>query len=238
MKELDNTQELSYKDEIEALQGESDFEARGDALYINHEDDEARLEWAFYRPSGSHPKQIQDPNHLVAIMAFNHSRLGALERFNLLSEEIINDERLRNKIRNRSRMLFRAMIDNDFEDLVLVLTKYPVFMDLACDQMIHGRIWNESFAKPSCASTFLELAVSKYDERLLKGVKRRLQPIEEFTDEEAKHYLESLKSQAQNLHTLVKEHYVKEFEMWLQRTNLHPLQKILWRKNIDVLKER
>jgi len=229
--------ELSYKDEIEALQGESDFEARGDALYMNHEDDEARLEWAFYRPSGSHPKQIQDPNHLVAIMAFNHSRLSALERFNLLSSEIINDERLRNKIRNRSRMLFRAMIDNDFEDLMQVLQKYPVFFDLAYDQMINGRIWNENYAKPSCASLFLEFASSKLDEALISGVKRRLQPVEEFSDEEAKSYLESLKNQAQNLHILIKEHYVQEFEAWLGKNSLHPLQKILWQKNIDKLKE-
>jgi len=229
--------ELSYKDEIEALQGESDFEARGDALYMNHEDDEARLEWAFYRPSGSHPKQIEDPNHLVAIMAFNHSRLGALERFNLLSPEIIKDDTLRNKIRNRSRMLFRAMIDNDFEDLVQVLQKYPVFFDLAYDQMIHGRIWNETYAKPSCASTFLKLCADRVDEPLLNGVKRRLQPLEDLSDEEAKSYLESLTNQAQNLHIDIKEHYIKEFEKWLEKHTLHPLQKILWRKNIDVLKE-
>jgi hypothetical protein len=229
--------ELSYKDEIEALQGESDFEARGDALYMNHEDDEARLEWAFYRPSGSHPKQIEDPNHLVAIMAFNHSRLGALERFNLLSPEIINDERLRNKIRNRSRMLFRAMIDNDFDDLMQVLGKYPVFFDLAYDQMIHGRIWNESYAKPSAASQFLEFASDRLDEQLILGVKRRLQPLEDFSDEEAKSYLESLTNQAQNLHILIKEHYVQEYETWLEKNQLHPLQKILWHKNIDILKE-
>ncbi len=230
-------QELSYKEEIEALQGESDFEARGDALYMEHEDDEARLEWAFYRPSGSHPKQIQDPSHLVAIMAFNHSRLGALERFNLLSEDIINNDQLRNKIRNRSRMLFRAMIDNDFEDLIQVLQKYPVFMDLAYDQMIHGRIWNETYAKPSCASKFLDLSSKIVDERLIKGVKRRLQPIGEFSDEEAKTYLKSLESQVHKLHILIKEHYIKEFEKWLELTSLHPLQKILWRKNIDILKE-
>ena len=57
--------ELSYKDEIEELQNQDDYERRGDELYINHEDEEARLEWAFYRPSGSHPKQIQDQNHLI-----------------------------------------------------------------------------------------------------------------------------------------------------------------------------
>jgi len=230
--------ELSYKEEIERLQEESDFEARGDALYINHKDDEARLEWAFYRPSGSHPKQIQDPNHLVAIMAFNHSRLGALERFNLLSHEIINDDRLRNKIRNRSRMLFRAMIDNDFEDLVSVLQKYPVFMDLACDQMVNGRIWNDIYAKPIFASKFMELSVEKLDENLTMGVKCRLQPINSLNLDESKLYLELLSSQVQNLHIVIKEHYYNEFQRWLSIMTLHPLQKILWQKNINVLKEK
>jgi hypothetical protein len=229
--------ELSYKDEIEELQNESDFEARGDALYMNHEDDEARLEWAFYRPSGSHPKQIQDENHLVAIMAFNHSRLGALERFNLISPEIINDEKLRHKIRNRSRMLFRAMIDDDFNDLISVLQKYPVFFDLANDQMINGRIWNEIYAKPEYASLFLKLSKEGGDERLIVGVKRRLQPISDYSQEEAKNYLENLISQVQNLHIVVKQHYIEEFEKWLSKKTLHSLQKILWSKNIDMLKE-
>ena len=130
--------ELNYKDEIEALQDDGDFETKGDAKYLEHEDDEARLQWAFYRPSGSHPKQVSDKNVMVAIMAFNHSRLGSLERFDLLNPQVIEDERLRVKIRNRSRMLFRAMIDDDFNELVVVLEKYPVFMDLAYDQMING----------------------------------------------------------------------------------------------------
>lgn len=228
--------ELSYKDEIEALQGESDFEERGDALYMNHEDDAARLEWAFYRPSGSHPKQIQDKNHLVAIMAFNHSRLGALERFELLSEEIINNPLLRNKIRNRSRMLFRAMIDNDFEDLVKVLKKYPVFFDLANDQMINGRIWNETYAKPECASAFLELLGHALDERVIEGLRRRLQPLEELSYEEAKEYLNELSSQAQNLHTLIKDHFASAFSKWLEAKELHPLQKILLQKKIENLR--
>ena len=229
--------ELSYKEEIEALQEESDFEVCGDERYINHEDEEARLEWAFYRPSGSHPKQIEDPSHMVAIMAFNHSRLGALERFNLLSPQIINDVRLRNKIRNRSRMLFRAMVDNDFKDLVHVLQKYPIFMDLAYDQMINGRIWNEIYAEPTFASEFVKLSTDKLDEKLIVGIKRRLQPIKSFNTEESKLYLELLSSRAQNLHIIIKEHYVNEFQTWLSQTTLHPLQKILWQKKIDLLKE-
>ncbi|MDD2789040.1 MAG: hypothetical protein PHU40_00065 [Sulfurimonas sp.] len=230
-------EELSYKEEIEALESYSDYEARGDALYMQHEDDAARLEWAFYRPSGSHPQQIQDPNHLVAIMAFNHSRLGALERFNLLSPEIIMRDALRNKIRNRSRMLFRAMIDDDFSDLVSVLQKYPIFMELACDQMINGRIWNESYAKPEAASAFLYLAAGRVDEKLFAGLKRRLRPLSSMNIDEVKEHLERLLHQAQNLHILLKEYYVTAFEKWMGQTSLHPLQKTLWQKKINTLKE-
>jgi len=172
-------------------------------------------------------------------MAFNHSRLGALERFNLLSTEIINTPHLRNKIRNRSRMLFRAMIDSDFKDLVEVLKKYPVFFDLANDQMIHGRIWNETYAKPESASAFLELLhqhQGEIDESLFDGLKRRLQPIEELSHDEAKEYLEELLNRVQNLHILIKEHFAQEFTQWLEAKDLHPLQKILWQKKIENLR--
>ncbi len=229
--------ELNYKDEIEALQEESNFEAQGDLKYLYHEDDEARLQWAFYRPSGSHPAQVSDKNVIVAIMAFNHSRLRPLERFNIVNPQVIADEKLRIKIRNRSRMLFRAMVDDDFKELVAVLEKYPVFIDLAYDQMINGRIWNEFYADPVCASTFLELTQKSADEKLIAGLKRRLQPIKSFNVDEAKRYLELLNLQVQNLHKIIKVHYVKEFESWMSHINLHPLQKILWQKQINQLKD-
>lgn len=229
--------ELNYKDEIEALQDDGDFEAKGDEKYLEHEDDEARLQWAFYRPSGSHPKQVNDKNVMVAIMAFNHSRLGSLERFDLLNPQVIEDERLRVKIRNRSRMLFRAMIDDDFVELVAVLEKYPVFMDLAYDQMINGRIWNETYADPVAASKFLEIAQEIVDEKLQSGLKRRLQPIKSFDVDKAKSYLEFLTSQVQNLHIIIKMYYAEEFELWMVRQPLHPLQKIVWLKQINLLKD-
>ena len=235
--------ELNYKDEIEALQEDTDFEAKGDALYLEHLDDEARVQWAFYRPSGSHPRQVSDKNVMVAIMAFNHSRLKSLERFDLLNPRVIEDEHLRIKIRNRSRMLFRAMVDDDFEELVAVLKKYPVFLDLAYDQTINGRIWNETYANPVAASRFLELiyaghfACKDVDDRFIEGLKRRLQPVKSFNIDEAKGYLQLLRDQVQNLHSIIKAHFAAEFEAWMSRINLHPLQKIIWQKQIDQLKD-
>lgn len=98
---------LKYKDEVEKLKDEDDFESLGDERYIKHEDFEARLYWAFCRPSGSVEAQIQDEHPLESIMAFNHSKLTALKRFTLLHKDVVADDELRKKIRNRSRMLFR-----------------------------------------------------------------------------------------------------------------------------------
>lgn len=229
--------DLSYKDEIEAIKDEPGFEARGDEIYLHHEDDEARLEWAFYRPSGSHPDQVSDKNVMVSIMAFNHSRLGAWERFSRLHPDVIAKDALRVKVRNRSRMLFRAMVDNDFTEMVKVLEFAPVFLEMACDQVINGRIWNEHYADLAAATAFIQMVEDRLDKRLGDGIKRRLQPVKKFGFEEAKAYLEGLSAQAQNLHSFLKEHYVAAYEQWLQKTQLHPLQRIALQKQIDTLKE-
>ncbi|MCK9372057.1 MAG: hypothetical protein M0P91_02580 [Sulfuricurvum sp.] len=227
---------LTYREHIETLKDDLDFEEQGDATYLHHPDDEARLLWAFHRPSGSHPIQVGDPNTDVAIMAFNHSRLGALERFTRLNPAVISDPDLRRHIRNRSRMLFRALVDNDFTELLAVLKFAPVFMDQACDQMINGRIWNEHYASPFLASEFLTMAGEECDEKLTTGVIRRLKPLNRYTFDEAKELLSELSTQVQKLHDSLKEHYLQAFERWIGVEKLHPLQAIVLKKQLHQLK--
>lgn len=132
MEELFN---LTYKEEVEELKEEDDFEALGDEKYLNHPDMEARLYWAFCRPNGSCEVQIQDVEPLVSIMAFNHSKLNAFKRFSLLHRDVVNKVELRVKIKNRTRMLFRSLIDDDFKELNKVLDIVPVFLEVAVDQL-------------------------------------------------------------------------------------------------------
>ncbi|MDD2830195.1 MAG: hypothetical protein PHW18_11535 [Sulfuricurvum sp.] len=233
---METSSTLTYREHIEALKDDLDFEEQGDAIYLNHSDDEARLLWAFHRPSGSHPHQVGDRNAEVAIMAFNHSRLGALERFTRLNPQVIENPDLRRHIRNRSRMLFRALVDNDFSELLEVLKLFPVFMDQACDQMINGRIWNENYATPLRASQFLELAEGDIDDKLCEGVIRRLRPLKSYSFDEAKELLSELVSQVQKLHDEIKAHYLVEFKTWISREKLHPLQSIVLTKQIHQLK--
>ncbi len=228
---------LTYREHIENLKDDLDFEEQGDAIYLYHDDEEARLLWAFHRPSGSHPVQVADRNTDVAIMAFNHSRLGAYERLRCLNPAVIADPELRNHIRNRSRMLFRALVDNDFTELLMTLEFAPVFLDQACDQMINGRIWNEHYASPLRASQFLVLASEQMNDKLVAGVIRRLRPLKHQTFDEAKALLAELVSQVQKLHLEIKAHYVKEFEIWMKSEKLHPLQAIVLTKQIALLKE-
>lgn len=234
---METSSTLTYREHIELLKDDLDFEEQGDAIYLHHEDDEARLLWAFHRPSGSHPHQVGDPNTEVAIMAFNHSRLGALERFTILNSTVIEDPDLRRHIRNRSRMLFRALVDNDFSELLEVLRLFPVFMDQACEQMINGRIWNENYASALRASQFLELAEEHINEKLVQGVLRRLKPLKTYTFDEAKGLLSELNNQVQKLHEEIKAHYSDEFQKWIAREKLHPLQAIVLQKQITHLKE-
>jgi len=234
---METSSTLTYREHIELLKDDLDFEEQGDAIYLYHEDDKARLLWAFHRPSGSHPVQVSDQNTDVAIMAFNHSRLGALERFTRLNPSVIGDPELRRHIRNRSRMLFRALVDNDFSELLEVLNLFPLFTDQACDQMINGRIWNENYATALRASKFLELSGEHINEKLVQGVLRRLKPLKTYTFDEAKALLSELNDQVQKLHEVIKQHYSDEFQKWIAREKLHPLQAIVLQKQITHLKE-
>ncbi len=223
MEELFN---LTYKEEVEALKDEENFEALGDKKYINHKDMEARLYWAFCRPSGSHPDQIKDPHPLVSIMAFNHSRLGALERFKILNPQVIENEELRKKIRNRTRMLFRDLVDNDFTELNQVLDIVPVFIDVAVDQLIHGRKWNdEIYAVEAEATKFLNKAQNFINEELLEALFLKLQNFDEFETSEMKSFLETIISQKEQIDKIILEYYKEKTFEYTQMSNLHILQK-------------
>ncbi|MDD2950747.1 MAG: hypothetical protein PHU29_08165, partial [Sulfuricurvum sp.] len=96
---------------------------------------------------------------------------------------------------------------------------------------------NENYATAFRASHFLEIASEHINDKLIAGVIRRLKPLNTYNYDEAKDLLVELSTQAQKLHETIKEHYVNEFEKWLEREKLHPLQAIVLQKQITHLKE-
>jgi len=222
MEELSN---LTYKEEVDALKDAPNFEALGDARYIHHKDVEARLYWAFCRPSGSHPDQISDPEPLVSIMAFNHSRLDALERFQRLHPDVIKDELLRVKIKNRTRMLFRALVDHDFSELNAVLELVPIFLHVAIDQLKNGRKWNDIEANLVEASRFIRTAESLLDEVAWEALFLKLKVIEESSVDDLKAYLLYAIEYKKSIDARLLTYIHDETLTWIAQSSLHLLQK-------------
>lgn len=222
---MDALSNLTYKEEVDALKDEPNFEALGDERYIHHSDMEARLYWAFCRPSGSHPDQISDDEPLVSIMAFNHSRLGALERFQRLHPDVISDELLRVKIKNRTRMLFRALVDHDFSELNAVLELVPIFLHVAIDQLKNGRKWNDIEANLVEATRFICTAESLLDEVAWEALFLKLKVIEESEVDDLKAYLQYAIEHKKEIDTRLLTYIQNETLTWIERSSLHLLQK-------------
>ena len=222
---MDALSNLTYKEEVDALKDEPNFEALGDARYIHHRDMEARLYWAFCRPSGSHPDQISDAEPLVSIMAFNHSRLGALERFERLHPDVISDEELRVKIKNRTRMLFRALVDHDFSELNAVLERVPIFLHVAIDQLKNGRKWNDIEANLVEATRFIRTAESLLDEVAWEALFLKLKVIEESEVDDLKAYLHYAIEHKKEINVRLLTYIQNETLAWIEQSSLHLLQK-------------
>ena len=227
---------LAYKNEIEELKDEPNFEQIGDEKYMFHKNVELRLLWAFYRPSGSHEAQIEDSDPLVSIMAFNHSRLGALERFKRLHKKVIEDEKLRVKIRNRTRMLFRALCDDDFIELNKVLNLVPCFIDLSVDQLINGRKWNDIDANLIEATKYLHLVPKELkDEKFYEALFFKIANIEDFELIDLKNYLDDTLNNINKIDKLILEHIQIKALEWLDLNSIHILQKKAIEKKIKEL---
>lgn len=233
MEELFN---LTYKKEIENIQQLDDYEKKGDEKFLHHIDKEARLLWAFYRPSGSLLVQIADEDSLVSIMAFNHSKERAIDRFKNIHKDVINNPSLRVKIRNRTRMLFRDLVDNDFKELNEVLEIVPVFLNVAIEQLKIGRKWNDIEADLFEATKFLETSKEYIDEEFLKAFYLKLKSIEELELVELKEFLEYLISIRDSISEIIIRYFVDESEKWLNESDIHILQKKAIEKLIKVLK--
>lgn len=224
---------LKYKSEVDSLRDEPNFEELGDLKFLNHLDVNARLYWVFARPSGSLGLQLKDRDVDVAIMAFNHSRLPALERFRILNPKVLERESLRVKIRNRARMLFRSLADGDFRELNSVLDLVPVFLPLAIDQIKNGRRWNEIDAKDEEVSRFLNRFEKIEDEELLKALFSKLRDISTLTPESIKVHIQTILNS--KLDRRILKYYLDEVDRWLKSSSIHILKRVAIEKLRDRL---
>lgn len=227
---------LEYKAQIEKMRDEAEFLERGDELFLAHPDSEARILWSFYRPIGSHLSQLEDNDVWVSIMAFNHSRLRPLQRFSKLHKNVIPDDELRHRIHNRARMLFRAMADEDFTELLEVVKRWPVYIPLAADQIINGRKMNEDVVVDLVAtSQLIDFMGDYFSDKVFEATTKRMTDIIEMELDEFTEFLDELLEAKKSLHFKILEYYQKQSSIYMERHQLHKLQKLTISKKINAL---
>lgn len=220
-----------YKKIIESLHDYDDFEKRGDDIFLTHPDPLAREYWAFYRPSGSHPEQISDSDVRVAIMAFNQSRLSGYERFTKLNQEVLQSGELRQKISNRARMIFRALADNDFTELVSVIEIYGIYLPLCVNQVIHGRKMNDDvILNPHALNRFFELSKELHSKELFDAIFNRI-VFDSLNSAEIGKLLDDV-ANVKNIFEPLKQRYIAALDSWIEQNGLHKLQQITLRKKL------
>lgn len=225
-----------YRQIIQKLSELPTFEADGDELFLAHENKEARLLWAFYRPSGSHPLQVSDSEPAVSAMGFSHSRLGALERFRLLNPKVLESDELRQKISKRARMLFRSLTDDDFREMAITVREFPIYAELSVDQLINGRKMIEEVRLdiPS-VNEYLYLASKFWSENASNALYARLRPRGGFDEEGISALLKSIK-ELQNIHYILAMLAMQACEETIDRAT-HPLKKIALKKEAENLRK-
>lgn len=222
-----------YKALIESLKDYDDFEKKGDEIFLTHPDALAREYWAFYRPSGSHPSQISDENVSVAIMAFNQSRLAGFERFSKLNQKVLQNEELRIKIGNRARMIFRALADNDFSELVKVIELYPIYLPLCVNQVINGRKMNDDvILNPNALNIFFKITKNLHSQELLDAVFNRI-TFENLDIGKIGELLAQVGS-IEDIFEPLKKHYENVLNAYIENNSLHKLQAITLRKKLNL----
>jgi hypothetical protein len=225
-----------YRALIEKLSELPSFETDGDAMFLSHVDTQARLLWAFYRPSGSHPIQLSDKEPIVAAMGFSHSRLGALQRFRLLNPKVLESDALRQKISKRARMLFRALADEDFREMAITVREFPIYAELSVDQLINGRkMIDEVHLDIESVNEYLNLVSNFWNDAAKTALYARMRPRNGYDEEEVSKLLKAIKELCPP-HLVLIEFALDACEEAIRHAT-HPLKKIVLQKEITNLKK-
>jgi len=227
---MKNILTLDYKDEIESIKENREFEKLGDERYLFHPDYEARLYWAYCRPSGSLAIQIEDPSPLVSVMAFNNSRLPLWERFKLLHLDAIDYPYFRAKILNKIRMLFLNTISYDLSELNKVLHIAPIFSDIAVEQIKNTYFESDKPFDEIEATKLIKKVGTLADEEFFEALFERLQQFEDLDVNSLKLFLENLNLKKDSIDERVLIFYQQQVNNWIESSNLHILQIKLLQK--------
>ena len=141
--------------------------------------------------------------------------------------------------KSKSFSLIKLLKENPeviISELNKVLDIVPVFLDVAVDQLKNGRKWNDIFADEIEASKFIKKAEIFMDESFKNALYFKLKNYSEFSLEKLKEHLEEMIEKKEMIDNIILDYYKNEGIKYLEKNNLHILQKMLIKKLTEKLK--
>ncbi|MCH9812903.1 MAG: hypothetical protein K0U47_03055 [Epsilonproteobacteria bacterium] len=138
-----------------------------------------------------------------------------------------------NSMGKNTLTLLQVLIDQDLTHLVMVLEKYPRFIEAVCEHFRYAYSYSENSADLFAASRLLEMGEPYYTKQFVRNVVRKLPTIEKEALEEIKAMIDFLVEHKEMMHPIILNHYAQSLREILHVTSLHPLQRIVLEKGIS-----
>jgi len=161
--------------------------------------------------------------------------ISSLEQYDrvLSMDKIKEGETHWNSLGKSTITLIQVLIDQDLTHLVMVLEKYPGYIEAVCEHFRYAYSYSENEANLFATSKLLDMGRPHFTKQFVRNVVRKLPKIDMSVIEEVKEMSEFLAEHKAELNEIILNHYGDIFTEKLKHVSLHPLQRIALAKGIE-----
>ena len=123
--------------------------------------------------------------------------------------------------------LFQVLIDQDMRDLVNVLMHYPQYTEWVCEHFRYAYSYSENEADIDAASKLLFLGEEYFSKQFVRNLVRKLPKTDEMSIEELSKLALHVEQNHDDGHPIVTNYLCDNITRTLNRSALHPLQRIV-----------
>lgn len=134
--------------------------------------------------------------------------------------------------------LFQVLIDQDMTDLVNVLKHFPEYTEWVCEHFRYAYSYSENEADIGATSELLFLGEAYFSKQFVRNLVRKLPKTDEMSIEELSKLALHVKENHEEWHPIVTNYLCDNITRTLNRSNLHPLQRIVVTKPIQTIKRK
>jgi len=131
--------------------------------------------------------------------------------------------------------LLFALMDQDLTELVRVLERFPNYTQLACEHFRYSYSYNEIEADIFAASKLLTMCEPYATNQFVRNVLAKLKKIEHYEASEVKEFVDILHANKDSLNQIVLSHYEKKIAEWIDKNQIHLLQKAAINKKLSFI---